>query len=223
MTAEFATFGVNPSAAELTWARWPKAKMTAKQLDARQANYFKNPAVRPNDWFNGYEKPSNSLQPSRALNLLGHSYRTDTVHLDFSPRATVPQSTASRRMSRPDFKIFVQRFREMVAADLQWFLSALSLCRNMKAAIMAGAVTNDPRDYLDKFLQAHLPPSHSLRLRQLLELKSRPGATALYDLVGPHLNIPVLFVSTSPSGDRGEKLATEVQRNLPTLKAAGFL
>ena len=219
LMAEFATFGVNPAAAELTWNRWPKAKMTVEELDSRLVNYFKNPVVPPNDWFDGYEKPSSALGVDKALNLLGHSYRTDTVHLDLSPRATTPRTTAGKKLTKPDFKIFVQRFREMVAADIRWFLLALALCRKVKAAIMAGAVTNDPHDYLDRFLQAHLPPSHSLSLRQPLEPKPY-GATALYDFVGPHLNIPVLFVGASPSRDNGVRLASEVQRNLLTLKTA---
>jgi len=224
LTAEFATFGINPSAAELRWSRWPEANLTVQQLDTRLVNYFKNPMVPPNDWFDGYEKPSSSLGPDRALNLLRHSYRVDTVHLDFSPRATVARSTVSRQLKEKkittdDYNSFVERLREMVAADLQWFLSALALCRNVKGAIMAGAVTNDSRDYLDRFLQAHLPPSHSLKLRRLLESKRRTGGTALYDLLGPQLSIPVLFVSASPSGDKeGVKLAKEVQKNLGILR-----
>jgi hypothetical protein len=221
LTAEFATFGVNPAAAELAWSRWSVANLTVQQLDARLVDYFKKPVVPPNDWFDGYERPSNGLATNKALNILGHSYRIDTVHLDFSPRATVPRSTAAKKLSTPDYKVFVQRFRQMVAADLQWFLSALAICQNLKAAIMAGAVTNDRRDYLDAFRQSHLPSSHSLKLRQLLGPKG-PGATALYDFVGPQLSIPVFFVSSSPSGDQGVRLADEIQSHLSALKAAGF-
>lgn len=221
LTAEFATFGVNPAAAELAWSRWPVANLPVLQLDARLVDYFKKPVVPPNDWFDGYESPSNGLAGNKALNLLGHSYRIDTVHLDFSPRATVPRSTAAKKLSKPDYKVFVQLFRQMVAADLHWFLSALAICRNLKAAIMAGSVTNDRRDYLDAFLQSHLPSSHSLRLRQLLGPKG-PGATALYDLVGPQSSIPLLFFRCSPSGDNGVQLASEIQSHLSTLKSAGL-
>lgn len=215
LTATFATFGVNPAAAELTFQRWPNPQMKIEELDARKVSYFRNPDVPPDDWFDSYEAPG------KALNLLGHSYKTDTVHLDFSPRATIPRTTAAKKLSKPENKLFVQRLREMVAADFPWFISTLALCSNLKAAIMAGSVTNDRRDYLDRFLRAHLPPAHSLNLRQFLE-PERPGATALYDLVGPRLNLPVLFVSTSPSGDRGVRLASEVKRNLGVLKQAGF-
>lgn len=203
--------------------------MTVQQLDTRCVDYFKTPTVPPNDWFDDYEKPSNSLGPDKALNLLGHSYRTDTVHLDFSPRATEARSTMGRRLrqmkiTKAAYNLFVQRYREMVAVDLPWFLLALALCRNVKAAIMAGSVTNDPHDYLDKFLQAHLPLSHSLRVRQFLQLKGDPGPpTALYDFAGLGFSIPVFFVSRGPSGDHGAKLAREVQRNLCILKNAGFI
>ena len=215
LTAKFATFGVNPAAAELTLPRWPNRTMTVEELDRRKASYFKNPDVTPSRWFDGYDGPS------KALSFLGHSYRSDTIHLDFSPRATTPRATAAKKLSNLDLRLFVQRFREMVIADLLWFISTLALCPNVKAAIMAGAVTNRRRDYLDQFLQEHLPRTHKLTLRRYLELQ-RPGATALYDLVGPQLSIPVLFVSASPSGDRGTKLAREVKRNLDTPRQAGF-
>jgi hypothetical protein len=95
---------------------------------------------------------------------------------------------------------------------------------------MAGAIANDAgRDYLYQVLQAHLPPPYALNLRCFLEeprkgaKKPRAGATALYDLTGPDLSIPVLFVSKSPSsGDQGSALADGVKRNLSILRAAGF-
>jgi hypothetical protein len=234
LTAEFATFGANPSADELTWSRWPNAKMTVQELDIQSVNYFKNPDPdvdpNPNDWFDGYEEFPIGSSP-KALNLLGHSYRTDTVHLDFSPRATVARSTMGRRLkakkiTRAEYDTFVQRYREMEAADLPWFLSALALCQNVKAAIMAGSVGNDPReDYLDTLLQTHLPTLYSLKLRPCIQPKKKYGATVLYDLTGPGLNIPVFFVSASPSYTKGGKgiiLAKDVQRNLCILKRAGF-
>ena len=132
-----------------------------------------------------------------------------------------------KKITEAEHEIFVQRYREMVAADLPWFLSALGLCRNVKAAIMAGTVGKDPKkDYLDTLLQEHLPPLYSLKLRQCFEANKKYGATALYDLTGPTLNIPVFFVSASPSyqkGGKGVRLAKEVQQNLCILKKAGFI
>ena len=230
MTAEFATFGANPSARELTWKRWPNPNMTVQELDAWSVSYFNN---HPHPWFGSYEEIRNGASP-KALNLLGRSYRTDTVHLDFSPRATVARSTMGSRLkakkiTRAEYDTFVQRYREMEAADLPWFLSALTLCQNVKAAIMAGSVGNDPKkDYLDILLQdtlhqAHLPYSLKQRPVQLLEPEECPGrASALCDLVGPNLSIPVLFVSASPSYNRGAKVARVVQLNLGVLKNAGF-
>lgn len=200
LTARVATFGVNPSATELTWARWPMAGLTWQQLDARLVNYFRNPAAPPHPWFDAYE---------RVFKKLSHSYRTDAVHLDLSSRAT-------KSMGSVDPKAFI----EMVVADMGWFLSALALAKNLKAAIMSGSVTK--KYYFDEFLRAHLPPSHRLTLRQALETKPR-GATALYDLVGPGFKIPVFFVGTSPSSRTGgTRFVSEVDRNLAALQAAGF-
>lgn len=201
LTARFATFGVNPSATEFTPSRnWPTGLTTA-QLDTRCANYFTN-AVPPHPWFEGYDDPLGG----KALNLLGHSYKHDSVHLDLSPRATKAMSTVNRVL-----------FQQMVRADMQWFLAALAMCKNLKAAIMSGSVTN--AFYFDEFLQKALPPSFSLKR---LAFGGGRGATTLYELAGPGLAIPVLFCGTSPSGDKGVRLASEVSRLLPLLKTSGF-
>ena len=199
LMAEYATFGVNPSAAEFGKGRWPQSPMTAHQLEPRLVGYFQNTAVSAHSWFKGYET---------CLNMFGHSYRTNAVHLDLSPRATVAMRSADPNL-----------FLQMIAADMQWFLSALALCGRLKAAIMAGSVTN--KFYFDEFLKAYLPPTHSLKLRTRFG-SGRRGATALYDLTGPGLNVPVFFCGTSPSGDKGVRLAGEMQRNLTALKAVGF-
>jgi hypothetical protein len=78
VSAEFATFGVAPSATELSWGRWPLASMSVPDLDTRLIDYFKRPVVPPNEWFDGYETPAVS-GPNKALNLLGHSYRSNKV------------------------------------------------------------------------------------------------------------------------------------------------
>ena len=197
--AEYATFGVNPSAAEFTRGRWPQVNMTAHQLDSRLVGYFHNATVPAHPWFKGYET---------CFNMFGHSYRTNAVHLDLSPRATVAMQSADPNL-----------FLQMIAADMQWFLSALGICGRLKAAIMAGSVTK--KFYFDEFLKAYLPPTHSLKLRTRLGT-GRRGATALYHLTGPRLSVPVLFCGTSPSGDKGVRLAGEIQRHLPVLKSAGF-
>jgi len=149
LLAEFATFGVIPSATELTWERWPKATLTVEELDARLVDYFTNPIVPAHSWFDGYERPLSVTGPDKALNILGHSYRSDTVHLDLSPRATLSPSS-TKKMSKDDRKLFLQEFLQMIAADMQWFLSALALCRNLKGAIMSGSVTG--QYYFDEFL-----------------------------------------------------------------------
>ena len=198
-TAEFATFGVNPSATEFSRNRWPESVLGVARLNHRLINYFNNPDVPAHRWFDGYEK---------CLNILGHSYQADTVHLDLSPRATRSMGSTDRDL-----------FSGMVAEDLPWFISSLKLCQRAKAAIMSGSVTG--KYYMDEFLKQHLPQPYSLTLRRRLEDGVR-GATSLYELVGPGLNIPVLFCSTSPSGDGGVRLKTEVERTLTELRAAGF-
>ena len=198
-TAICATFGVNPSAEEFTQGRWPQSTLTVTQLHYRLVHYFNNPLVPPHRWFNGYET---------ALNILSHSYRTDTVHLDLSPRATIAMSKVDRPL-----------FLSMVSEDLKWFLSALALCTNVKSAIMSGSVTN--AHYFDEFLRKYLPTGYSLRLR--IAFAADRGSTRLYDFVGPSFKIPVLFCGSSPSSkNKGAWLASEIQSNLTQLKLAGF-
>ena len=135
-------------------------------------------------WFAGYERPPNTQGPDEALNILGHSYRTDTVHLDLSPRATKAMSTVDR-----------PSFLGMVSTDLQWFLSVVTLCKNVKAVIMSGSVTN--AHYFDEFLSKYLPTGYSLKLN--ITFATGRGATTLYAFSGPRFTIPVLFCGSSPS------------------------
>ena len=199
LSARFATFGVNPSAAEFTWSRWPKATMSVAELDERCAEYFKNPDAPAHPWFDGYVP---------TLNLLGHAYETDTVHLDLSPRATKSMGSVDRG-----------QFLQMIEADMIWFLDSLGLCQNLKAAIMSGSVTG--KYYFDEFLLAKLPKPFSIKLRTRFEMKQR-GATALYDVSGPGLNVAVLFCCKSPSGDKGAFLKKEVSRLRAESLEAGF-
>lgn len=201
ISARFATFGVNPSADEFSARRrWPNA-MTVAGLDDRLVNYFTRPTIPHHRWFDGYEN---------ALNILGHSYKgdqPDTVHLDLSPRAT-------KAMGRVDRA----QFLGMVAADLRWFLSALALCSNAKAAIMSGSVTG--AHYFDEFICKYLPSGYSLKLR--VAFGTGRGATTLYDISGPGFAIPVFFCRKSPSADKGALLAREIHQNVSQLKAARF-
>jgi hypothetical protein len=202
-TAQIATFGVNPSADEFARGRWPTT-VTFPQLDSRLVNYFNNPSAPPHRWFDGYDDPATN---GKALNLLGYSYRSNAVHLDLSPRATRAMRSADRAL-----------FLQMVSGDMRWFLSLLVLCPNLKAAIMSGSVTN--AHYIDEFLCKYLPTGYDLKLR--IPFSAGRGATALYDLSGPGFSFPVFFCGTSPSGDKGVRLATEVGKAMPHLKAAGF-
>jgi len=199
ISARFATFGVNPSAAEFTPSRWPKSTMSNEELDKRSVDYFKNPDVPPHPWFDGYEK---------ALKQLGHSYKTDTVHLDLSPRATKSMGSVDRK-----------QFLQMIESDMKWFLQSLGLCRDLQAVIISGSVTG--KYYFDEFLLAKLTNPFGFKLRTQLGAQKR-GATALYDISGPNLNVPVLFCCKSPSGDKGVFLMNEVKRLRAELLGAGF-
>jgi hypothetical protein len=130
------------------------------------------------------------------------------VHLDLSPRATKSMGSVDRT-----------QFLQMIESDLKWFLRSLGFCHNLKAAIMAGSVTG--RYYFDEFLLAKLPKPFAITQRIRFELKPR-GATALYDLRGPNLNVPVLFCCKSPSGDEGVFLKSEVNRLQAELVDAGL-
>lgn len=208
-TAEIATCGVNPSATEFVPGRWPR-HLTDAQLDARCLDYFSG-NVPPHNWFDGYEDPING---GKALNILGRSYRTDAVHLDLSPRATISMGRVSNS------KTLRPLFLKMLADDMQWFLLWLAHCPNLKAAIMAGTVTK--AHYFDEFLSKHLPSGYSLRVEA--SNGSCRGATKLYTLAGPRFELPVLFCRKSPSDrkDKGALLASEVNSMLPQLKRLGF-
>ena len=199
VTARFATIGVNPSASEFTWSRWPKADLSTEELAQRALGYFKNCNVSAHPWFDGYEM---------TLNLLGHSYKTDAVHLDLSPRAT----KSMRTVAKVDFLAMIDR-------DLKWFLRSLDLCKNLQAVIVSGSVTGTY--YFDEFLRAKLPEPYKFTLETRFGVKKR-GATALYKMTGPNLSVPVLFCCKSPSGDKGVFLKSEVNRLRPELVEAGF-
>ena len=178
--------------------------MTLAQLDDRSVNYF-NHSIPPNDWFDRYDDRVNN---DKALNILGHSYKSDTVHLDLTPRATIPVGKVNEKLS------LRKRFLEMVITDLQWFVSALALCSSVKAAIMSGTVTKE--HYFDEFLCKYLPQGHCLKLKT--PFGTGRGATALYELAGPGFTIPVFFCGSSPSDRRNRgKLLAEVRRALPQL------
>jgi len=115
--ARFATFGLIPSADEFRKSRqWPDS-MSLAQLDDRSVNYF-NHSVPPNDWFDRYDDRVNK---DKALNILCHSYQSDTVHLDLTPRAMIAVGKVNEKWS------LRKRFLEMAISDLRWFVSALAL------------------------------------------------------------------------------------------------
>jgi hypothetical protein len=197
-TASIFTLGVNPSAKEFSSSRsWPKT-INAEDLDYRLTTYF-NGRFAPHPWFAAWES---------CLMLLGHSYRTDTVHLDLSPTATKSMRSTNRNL-----------FLKMIVSDLMWFLSALALCPKIEAGLMAGSVTG--RFYMDEFIRRYLPSDHSLKTHTSLGGAQR-GATAVYTLKTSNRSVPLFFCSTSPSGDRGIRLKQEIMRYRETLATIGF-
>jgi GNAT superfamily N-acetyltransferase len=199
-TAVIGTIGVNPSDGEFRGRGWP-GTLDSAALEDRLTSYFKAETPQ-HPWFRGWE---------RVLNLLGHSYIRDAVHLDLSPRATV-------RMSEADPALF----RQMVAHDMNWFLSCLEVSPHLKCLMMAGGVTNI---YISQFLRRYLPPGYSIAAGPTLPFSgARAGAAKFFILRTPKREIPVFFYGVSPSKDRGrgDVLVNEVEKHLDALKAAGF-
>ena len=79
--AVVATIGLNPSATEFTTDRGSRG-LSPSDIAAQLVEYFQR---NPHPWFAVWE---------RALRSFGASYRTNAVHLDVSPRATISAAAA---------------------------------------------------------------------------------------------------------------------------------
>lgn len=193
-TATVITIGVNPSAGEFVGRDWP-ATITTAALACRLLRYFVDAPAPPHPWFETW---------SRALAVVGSSYRTAAAHVDLSPRATAAMGAVT------DWKLFL----DMVEEDVQWFFRLLPLCGRAKVLLAAGCVTK--RWYINDFIK-RVAPLRGFRL------EGRPGPSGsarigVHRLVGPGVDLPLFFCSVSPSARRKELLVQRVNEHQSTIR-----
>jgi hypothetical protein len=208
--ASYATVGLNPSPAEFQQGRWPQSALPLNAHLSRLSDYFVSPS-RPyyESWFGVWE---------RALAPIGKSYFQDTVHLDLSPRATVPVRSC------PDRPLFVK----MVAADIRWFFALLAGLPHIRGLLVAGSSLCMTRNgntgsvYLDRIIR-QAGPRFSFELSRAKCLRQSGPKIALYHLSRPKRDsIPVFFCGMSPSGNSPGDLIYAVQQYAALLKRVGF-
>ena len=209
-SASYATVGLNPSPAEFQDGRWPASALPLSEHLNRLLNYFENPNVPYYDsWFGCWE---------RALDHLGRSYFSDTVHLDLSPRATTPFRSC------PDKRLFVK----MVAADINLFFAFLENMPQIRGLLVAGSACGITVNnkvgamYLDRIIREG---GERLGFKLVtLEVFQRSGPKiALCRLCRPTGDtLPVFFCGASPSSNSQGDLGQAVQQYAALLKRAGF-
>lgn len=125
--ASYLTVSVNPSSQEFRPSRaWTEFDVTnATKLAWRLVNYFRNPKVPPHPWFGEFEE---------ALRLGGHSFQTDTAHVDLSPRATRWMTGFN------DGGPKAGRFLQMLKTDLRIFTESIQLCEGLEEIWFVGDV-----------------------------------------------------------------------------------
>jgi hypothetical protein len=141
------TVSVNPSSQEFRPSRgWSEFDVTnTPKLALRLVNYFRNPKVAPHPWFGEFEE---------ALRVGGHSFQTDTAHIDLSPRAT-------RRMTGFDdggqnANLFIQ----MLKNDLRIFAESIKLCEGLEEIWFVGVVITEEKGVrmsVGDFARQYLP------------------------------------------------------------------
>lgn len=143
--ASYATVGLNPAPAEFQKGRWPPTALPPKVHLSRLLDYFENPKVPYyKSWFGVWE---------RAFEQIGRSYFNDTVHLDLSPRATIPVRNC------PDRPMFVR----MVDADIKHFFNFLAGMTQIRGLLVAGSSWCMTRKstagaaYLDRIIREAAP------------------------------------------------------------------
>ncbi len=208
--ALYATVGLNPSPKEFQQGRWPTSAIPLPVHMNRLLEYFvntKTPYYK--SWFGSWE---------RALECIGRSYFSDTVHFDLSPRATFPVSKC------PDRKLFVQ----MVDEDIRWFFTLLARSSGIRGLLVAGSswcMTKNGATraaYLDEIIEKAGPGFDFKLVKDKVLQKSGPKLT-LYRLVRKGGDsIPLFFCGASPSSNSPDNLAEAVRIHASLLKDCGF-
>ena len=208
--AEYATVGLNPAPKEFQQGRWPAAALPIPDHLNRLMHYFVNPTVPYyGSWFDAWE---------RALQCIGHSYFSDTVHLDLSPRATIPFSSVPDRA----------RFIEMVASDIKWFYALLARMTQIRGLLVAGSswgatkAGNIGAVHLDRIVR-ETAPIYGFALSPG-KIRQRAGTRiASFTLTRPCGDqIPVFFCGASPSSNTTSALILAVCNRASLLKNLGF-
>lgn len=208
--AAYATVGLNPAPKEFQQGRWPATALPLRDHRNRLLDYFVNPTVPYyKSWFDAWE---------RALQCIGHSYFSDAVHLDLSPRATVPVSSV------PDRRQFI----EMLVADIRWFYALLARMTQIQGLLVAGSswgITKNGKIgavHLDRILR-ETAPTYGFALSGGKTRQRYGTKIATYTLSRPGGDrIPVFFCGASPSSNSAEDLVKAVCDGTSLLKELGF-
>jgi hypothetical protein len=145
--ASYLTVSVNPSSQEFRPSRgWTEPDVTnTTRLAFRLVNYFRNPKVAPHPWFGEFEE---------ALRVGGHSFLTDTAHVDLSPRPT-------RWMTGfDDGGQNAELFIQMLNNDLRIFAESIKHCEELKEIWFVGVLiteTTGQRMAVGDFARKYLP------------------------------------------------------------------
>ena len=100
-----------------------------------------------------------------------------------------------------------QKFLDMVRSDAEWFFKSLSLSKNAKLLMMAGAVT---KNYYLVVLLKELAESHGFKL--LFNFKPGGDApTSFHKLKSNNVNLPIFFCGVSPSARNSKFLIQRVE------------
>jgi hypothetical protein len=153
-----------------------------------------------------------------ALKHIGRSYFKDTLHLDLSPRATIPVGSC------PDRPLFVN----MVAADIKWFFTLLAGLPQIRGLLVAGSSWCMTRNgkagaaYLDRIIR-EAGPEFGFELAKVKVFQQSGPKVALYRLSRPNGDsIPMFFCGASPSSNSPRELIRAVQQHAAHLKHLGF-
>ncbi len=183
-----ATIGVNPSTTEFEATRgWTSQFFEPNPLLLRCNSYFDSHlGVQPHEWFDTWKT---------FLTILGCSYgKTQrTIHLDFSPRATLSMGTLQKQSKETE-----SLFLDLIRADLRYFVEQIRAYKSIEYLYLAGSVTK--KYYAIDFLKREADRL-GIELEAIIPFQSAgPGSYGLYNLdVGDNKIRKLFFCSTSPS------------------------
>lgn len=187
LNAKVITIGANPSHSEFSNERnWPN-RIDSHYLLDRLQKYFTYDNVKPHKWFNPF---------INSIFNLGVSYENGSAaHMDFSFRATQPLSKFSTNKD-------LELIEKMISEDLEWFLKILKSLDNSKLLLLTGTITK--KFYSIEFLKKYCCKYGFSLIGDTR--KHGEGWIGEFQLIGHKKEIPIFFISTSPSARDGGKL-----------------